>query len=137
MAARAWRSAPGHSPQEITPAFSELAHPTAFRPQPQSGLSRLGVQMSLVALGQHYVRDGTGSEQLYDVIHDPFETVNLMGSARGDLVVGTFRRMLLKVLTADPCAIEVENAYLKPYRQWLKAVAEESPAPRQPMSALE
>ena len=44
---------------------------------------------------------------------------------------------LLDVLTDNPGSIEVENAYLKPYRQWLKSVVEESPAPREPVSALE
>ena len=69
-----WRSAPGQPPPETTPALSELAHATAFQPQPQGRARPRGFQMSLVAPGRHYVRDGTGSEQLYDLRRDPFET---------------------------------------------------------------
>jgi arylsulfatase A-like enzyme len=131
-----WRSTPGQPPPEVTPAFSEIAHATAFQPQAPNGLGGRGFQMSLVALGRHYIRDSTGSERIYDLGRDPFETVNLTGSAQGDQVVDTFRRMLLKLLTDNPGSIEVENAYLRPYRQWLRSVVVQSPAPREAMSAL-
>ncbi len=85
--------------------------------------------MSLVASGRHYIRDGTGSEQLYDLRRDPFERVNLMGSADGNKTVSDFRRTLLKVLTDNPGSIEVENAYLKPYRQWLNSLVQASSPP--------
>jgi arylsulfatase A-like enzyme len=132
-----WRAASGSGSTQFTPAFSELAHPTAFEAQPKSGLVRRGVQMSLVAFGQHYVRDGGGSEQLYDVVRDPLETKNLVGSTEAGQVIGIFRRMLLRVLTDDPGAIAVENAYLKPYREWLKALVTESSVPHDRVSALE
>jgi len=132
-----WPSTPGRSPPEITPAFSEIALATAFQPQPQGVLSHRGVQMSLVALGRHYVRDGMGSEQLYDLSRDPFETVNLAGSADCNQVVGVFRRMLLKFLTDNRGSIEGENAYLKPYRQWLNSLVEEGPPAREVISVLE
>ena len=108
----------------MTPALSELAHLNAFQPQPQDKLSREGLQMSLVALGRHYIRDGTGSEQLYDLNRDPSELVNLMDSVEGKQEVGVFRRMLLGVLTDNPGSIEVENAYLKPYKAWLKSLVQ-------------
>ncbi len=58
---------------------------------------------------------------------DPSERVNLMGSPYGDqAVVVSFRRMLLEVLTENPGSIEVEEAYLEPYRQGLKALIQES-----------
>ncbi len=82
--------------------------------------------MSLVASGHHYIRDGMGAEQLYDLRSDPFERVNLMAPPYGNQAVGVFRRMLLEVLTDNPGSIEVENAYLEPYRQWLKALIQES-----------
>jgi arylsulfatase A-like enzyme len=125
--ARLWSSTPGLSPPEITAAFSELAQASAF--EPQTGRSRRGLQMSLVAFGRHYIRDGTGTERLFDLARDPFETANLAISAEGSQMVGTFRRMLLKLLTDNPGSIEVENAYMKPYRQWLKILVNESPGP--------
>jgi hypothetical protein len=51
---------------------------------------------------------------------DPFEQVNLMGSAVGDEVVPVFRRMLLDVLNDNPGSVEVEKAYLANYRRWLE-----------------
>jgi arylsulfatase A-like enzyme len=119
--AACWVPTPGEAPSATSPALSEHANTTAFQPQPERGLKRRGFQMSLVAQGRHYVRDGMGSEQLYDLRSDPFEQVNLIGSAAGDQVVGSFRKRLLEVLTEDPGSTEVENAYLKPYRQWLKS----------------
>ena len=57
-----WRSAPGQAPQGITsPALSEQADAIAFQPQPDSGRGHGGFQMSLVASGHHYMRDGMGS----------------------------------------------------------------------------
>ena len=93
--------------------------------------------MSLVASGQHYIRDGMGTEQLYDLSIDPFEMVNLMGSARGSQGVQPFRRMLLDLLTDNPGSIEVENAYLKAFRQGLKSLVEDGLAPHVPITAVE
>jgi arylsulfatase A-like enzyme len=115
------RSTPGKLPSPITPALSELAHETAFKPQ--SGNSRRGVQMSLVASGRHYVRDGTGTELLFDLMRDPFETTNLMKSAEGDQMAHPFRKMLLKLLTDNRGSIDIVNAYLNVYRQWLKTIS--------------
>ncbi len=131
-----WRTAPGSSHLENTPAVSEIANPTAFEPQPGNDLRRRGFQMSLVALGTHYIRDGMGLEQLYDLTSDPFERFNLIGSARGDRMVASFRSRLLKVLTDNPGSIEVENAYLKSYRQWLQSLVQQHSTPGDAISAV-
>jgi arylsulfatase A-like enzyme len=125
-----WSPAPGSAPPETTPALSELAGAAAFRPQHERGLSRRGFQMSLVAQGRHYLRDGEGVEQLYDLERDPFERTNVIDSPEGQRAVGSLRQKLLEVLTASPGSIEVERAYLKPYRQWLMSLVETSPPPR-------
>ncbi|MFI5455375.1 MAG: sulfatase-like hydrolase/transferase [Isosphaerales bacterium] len=117
-----WFLTPGQVPPEITPALSEHSSVTAFQPQDERSKSRQDVQFSLVALGRHYIRNGLGSEQLYDLRHDQVESVNQIDSAEGKQVAGVLRRMLLDVLTGNPGSIEVENAYLKPYRQWLESV---------------
>jgi arylsulfatase A-like enzyme len=131
-----WSLAPGPAPPGITPALSELAHLNAFQPQPQDTLSRQGMQMSLVALGRHYIRDGTGSEQLYDLRRDPSELANLVDSPEGRQVLGVFRRMLLNLLVADRGSTEVEQAYLKPFRQWLESLVQASSPPRESTAAL-
>jgi arylsulfatase A-like enzyme len=123
-----WRSIPGQALSQISPAFSEIAHPTAFEAQDTSTLSRRGVQMSLVASGRHYIRYGSGVERIYDLTVDPYETTNLVGSALGDPFVVVFRRMLKKLLTDNPGSSAVENAYLMAYRQWLESAVAESPS---------
>jgi arylsulfatase A-like enzyme len=131
-----WSLSPGQPAPKTTPALSELAHLNAFQPQPRNTLSRAGLQMSLVASGRHYIRDGTGSEQLYDLRRDPSELVNLMDSATGNEEVGAYRRLLLGVLTENPGSIEVENAYLRPYRQWLKTLVQSDSQPHRPATAV-
>jgi arylsulfatase A-like enzyme len=131
-----WSLKPGQHPQEMTPALSEHSTETAFRqPAAEQSLRRRDVQMSLVARGRHYIRDGFGSEQLYDLSQDPFEKVNLMGSTEGKQAVGAFRRMLLDVLVHNPGSIEAENSYLTAYRQWLRSLVDENPPAREPESA--
>ena len=58
--------------------------------------------MSLMSPGWHYIRDGTGPEQIYDLSRDMGEQTNLIGSAEGKKEVGIFRRMLLDMLTEQP-----------------------------------
>jgi arylsulfatase A-like enzyme len=115
-----WRSTPGKTPPSMTPAFSEIANPPAF--QPQTGLETRGLQMSLVVPGWHYLRDGMGDEELYDLWHDPFERVNLIHADLGRHMVGDVRRRLLTVLSDNRASSEVENAYLKHFRQWLSSI---------------
>jgi arylsulfatase A-like enzyme len=125
-----WRSIPGPSAAETSPAFSELAHPIAFEPQDANALSRRGVQMSLVASKRHYIRDGSGAERIYDLTIDPYEMNNLIGSVVGDNFVMDFRRMLKKLLTNNAGSIAVENAYLRAYRNWLESSVDDSQTER-------
>jgi arylsulfatase A-like enzyme len=122
-----WGKTPGQVPPAITtPALSEQADATAFQPQPRSDRGHRGFQISLVALGHHYVRDGMGAELLYDLRRDPLERVNLMNSPDGHQAAGVFRKALLDVLTENSGSVEVEEAYLEAYKQGLKAVIRES-----------
>ncbi len=128
----AWKGTTEDANRETSLALSTYSNATAFEPQSPTTLSRRGFQMSLVALGRHYVRDSSGAEQLYDLQTDSAEQVNLMDSARGEREVGAFRRMLLELLTENPGSVEVERAILKPYRQWLEALVPRKPVqPRQ------
>jgi hypothetical protein len=45
--------------------------------------------------------------------------------------------MLLKLLSDQSGSSEVENSYLKHYRQALRSLVEATPAPREPISALD
>ncbi len=120
-----WWMAPGQAPEGITtPALSEQADAIALQPQPQDGRGHRGFQLSLVASGHHYFRDGMGTERLYDLRSDRSERFDLVGSPYGNQAVGGFRKMLLELLTKNPGSIEVEKAYLEPYRRGLKALVQ-------------
>ncbi len=122
-----WHMAHGKVPQGITtPALSEQVSLTEFQRQPGSGRGPIQFRMSLVASGHHYLRDGMGTEALYDLRTDPFELVNLVRSSRDNQAVRVFRKMLLDVLTENPASIEVDKAYLEAYKQGLKAIIQES-----------
>jgi arylsulfatase A-like enzyme len=130
-----WRSTSRQPPVDVSPAFSEIAHPVAFERQNESNLSRRGVQMSLVASNQHYIRYGTGDEQLYNLRFDPYETNELLRSAEGGRIAAEFRRELSKLLNDNRGSTAVETAYLTAYRQWLESLvakdgAQGSPAPK-------
>jgi arylsulfatase A-like enzyme len=131
-----WPLAPGAVPAKVTPALSEHATVTAFQQSENlEGLRRRDVQMSLVAQGRHYIRDGMGSEQLYDIRRDPVERTNLVDPADTSLLATDFRHMLLGVLNENHGSKEAEDAYLTAYRQWLESIAGEERATAQPISA--
>jgi arylsulfatase A-like enzyme len=120
-----WGLPPGIGPPGIaTPALSEQANrmaQTAFPPQPGPGGLLPGFQVSLVSWNYHYIRDGEGSERLYDLIRDPLDKINLAASADRKDAVEAFRTMLLKVLNDSPGSVEVERAYLEEFRRSLEA----------------
>jgi hypothetical protein len=76
--------------------------------------------VSIVSRNYHYIRDGVGSERLYDLIRDPVDRFNLAASADRKDEVETFRTMLLKVLNDNPGSAEVERAYLDDFRRSLE-----------------
>jgi arylsulfatase A-like enzyme len=124
-----WGLGPGQPPEITSPALTEQAEAAAFQTQPRRARGHPGFQMSLVASGHHYIRHGMGPEQLYDLRVDPLERVNLVASAAVDHRVGAFRTMLLEVLTENRGSVEVEKAYLEPYRKWLEALVQGSSEP--------
>ena len=86
--------------------------------------------MSLVDAGLHYIRDGVGNEQIYDLETDPIERHDLMKSTMGQERVEVLRGRLLKLLNQSPGSAEVEHAYLDVFRRRLKEDVER-PAPTQ------
>ena len=118
-----WKPAGAQVPPKTTPALSELVgNQDVFthRGDPR----RRGIQMSLMSSGWHYFRDGVGREQIYDLSRDTGEQTNLVGSAKGEKMLVLLRRLLLEVLTGDPGSIEVENSYLKSFRQLLESLVQ-------------
>ena len=116
------------APLIATPAFSERADGTALHAQAKNTLDAGWFQMSVVASGAHYLRDSLGEERLYNLKLDPGEQIDLMRTPEGPHRVDNFRKMLLGVLTDYPASAEVENSYLKPFRERLKELAK-TPGP--------
>jgi arylsulfatase A-like enzyme len=126
-----WGLPPGQpSPEMTTPAFSERAVATAIEARRRFIGGSPTFEMSLVARDHHYVRNAIGGEELYNLTRDPYGQFNLLKSTADHLGVNVFRMMLFKVLTENPGSIEVEAAYLRRFRQELKAVISESYPPR-------
>ena len=119
-----WNRQESRSPTaevKISPAFSEQADwSTLEAKQPHTrGFGEF--QMSLVAEGQQYIRDGSGTEHLFDLAVDPFEMDNLMRHSGAEQRVAPFRKMLLDFLIENPASVEVERGYLSRYREQLRA----------------
>jgi arylsulfatase A-like enzyme len=60
-----------------------------------------GPMQSLVAEGRHYIRNGDGREELYDLESDPWESRDLAGSAEDRSTLDRFRTDLARVLGDD------------------------------------
>lgn len=121
-----WGLPPGPVPEGLTsPALAEQSGPAALHPGTRDADGHGGFQISLLAAGRHYLRDGAGKEWLFDMRSDPLERVNLLDFPEGRRAVGDSRRMLLDVLTDAPGSTEVEGAYLESYRRQLKALVPE------------
>jgi arylsulfatase A-like enzyme len=124
-----WGVPPEQAPAEITsPVYSERVDAIALRSRPGGGCQpdEFGWQMSLLAFGRHYIRNGQGVEQLYDLTKDPMERTNLVDSGLANRQVEVFRRMLLDFLSERPGTPEVEGAYLAPFRERLHALVKQS-----------
>jgi hypothetical protein len=114
-------------PGTTSPAFSEQVDFNALPIAAGPDHCNPGFRMSLVALNHHYVRDGQGLEQLYDLRTDPYEKFNLIGPTSSDDDVARFRWMLLAVLTDDHGSLEIEKAYLAAYPNSLEDLVKASP----------
>ncbi|MHB1560939.1 MAG: hypothetical protein ACYC61_26085, partial [Isosphaeraceae bacterium] len=104
------------------PAFAEQVSRATPRPEPGPGGILPGFQMSVIASGYHYIRDGVGKEKLYHLTQDPFEWHDILGSAEAKPDLTPYRRELLKVLVENPGTKEVERAYLGDFRRSLQSL---------------
>jgi arylsulfatase A-like enzyme len=126
--AELWREPRGQpDPQNARAALSEQAEPTAVESHKARLPGNAPFQLSLVADGHHYIRNGNGAERLFDLTVDPFEMQDLLALETGKVRVTEFRRLMLDALEQSKGSPEVEEAYLMQYRNWLKSLVEEAP----------
>jgi arylsulfatase A-like enzyme len=114
--AKAWQPTPGTGHPPVSPSLSEASLPIVPDPRHGPGSTQRGFTMSLVADGRHYVRDGGGTEELYELKGDPLELHNSRGTPDGDRTLGNFRQSLLEILTDDPVENGKGGEYLRRYR---------------------
>ncbi len=83
---------PARSPQElVSPVLSEVG---ASPGQPDWFPSSKGPMSSIVIDGLRYIRNGDGSEELYDLAGDPEERHNLIGDAASQPALAGARALL-------------------------------------------
>ena len=111
--AERWSSPSGTTPAGASPVLSEGSFPIELDPRRGPGPTQRGYTLSLVAKGRHFIRDGGGNEDLYELDDDPTESNNLKGV--GDAIAAA-RSWLLKALPAGPAP-----GYLGLYRRLLEA----------------
>jgi arylsulfatase A-like enzyme len=118
-----WRPATGPGRPITSPALSEASIPFDFHPRRGRPPAHRGYVMSLLSGGQHYLRDGAGQEELYDLEGDPRELHNLNKNAPfGNPVLSSFRIALLQLLVADRPRIGLAVGCLKQYRGSLQSL---------------
>jgi len=127
-----WKSTSQDPARQLTtPAFSERVDATALVARSKEKLDAGWFQMSIVARGMHYMRDSTGVEQLFDLTIDPFEAHDIVSLPDSVRSLQVLRKLLLEVLSDEKASLEVENSYLKPFRDQLESLIVE----RDPSSA--
>lgn len=104
----------------VSPAFSERLARNTTLPGPDPSGTPPEFEMSIVADGYHYIREGSGGERLYNLNTDYAEFDNLMRHSGGAKQVMPFRRRLLDVLETARGTDAVERGYLKRYRRSLQ-----------------
>jgi arylsulfatase A-like enzyme len=97
--ARMWRDDP-HRISDHAPVLSEVDHLETHAPTVNVPAS-LGTVKSVLADGKVYIRNGNGSEELYDLITDPREERNLVDVAAHRASVARLRKTLDQ-MTARP-----------------------------------
>jgi arylsulfatase A-like enzyme len=115
-----WKAAsPKPALETAGPVFSERVGASALHALNARGLRNAEFQMSLVAGDQHFIRDGTGTEMLFNLTTDPFEELDLIKTPYGKEQAESFRQKLVDLLKDCPGSTEVERAYLDRFRQSL------------------
>lgn len=94
-----------------SPAVSHLTK--GPEPQPNTPIGRGDAMQSIVRLPYHYIRNGDGSDALYDLSADPHELDNLAGTSDGNEALVPLRARLYEIITGRPAPEEMP---IRPYR---------------------
>jgi len=98
--ARFWQPSAA-PPATDGPVLSEVAIKTRVSRRPNLAPALRGPLASVVVDGKVYIRDATGSEELYDLARDPAETDNLAGSPAARPALERCRIALDRLVPSD------------------------------------
>ena len=90
--ARYWLNPGSEEPESLDPVLSELSHPSLRDGAPAEGYMR-----SLVTGDMHYIRNGDGTEEVYDLRIDPVELNNIIETPRGTNAAKSARHVLEQI----------------------------------------
>ena len=98
--ARFWRAGEAYAAAPASPILSEL------RPMPKLGpptpAARGQIQSLVVEDRWHYIRYGDGTEEVYDIIADPWEKTDLARTPAGQTIVARYRPTLPDLQRTSP-----------------------------------
>lgn len=86
-----WSPAPDSTRMTMSPVLSEVRSP---RNNPSWYASARGDMQSIVTGRHHYIRNGDGREELFDIVSDPWEAVDLAKTESGKAMLVTARAAL-------------------------------------------
>ncbi|WP_435006103.1 sulfatase-like hydrolase/transferase [Tundrisphaera lichenicola] len=92
--ARYWTLDPSGTTREASPILSEIEAPPEADPNLGDSPATRGPMRSIVEGCFHYIRDGLGSEELYQIEEDPGELDNIAGSPKHTATMEKFRRSI-------------------------------------------
>jgi arylsulfatase A-like enzyme len=104
--ARYWENTP-YSVNSAEPVLSEV---TRDVDTPRRLPNSKGGMKSLVIDGMHYIKNGNGSEELYDFENDPLEVRDLSSSKVAQPAIERFQRALATILATDKLKVERPRA---------------------------
>ncbi|HWE38947.1 MAG TPA: sulfatase [Isosphaeraceae bacterium] len=114
-----WRPRSGSARPATSAALSEVVNPLVLNPRNGLGPRHRGFVTSVVAGGEHYIRDGASAEELYGVAADPSESWNLKDEPEAAPLLQRSRRRLGDALADDAATGGGQPAFLRQYREIL------------------
>jgi arylsulfatase A-like enzyme len=116
-----WRKPPGLTAPRSTLAYSEVAIPRVIRPERGRGSSQRGYTLSVVAEGLHYLVDGTGNEELYELAIDPEELRNVKANPVQLPALDRFRGAIWDMLGGESAARGAAGASPQRFRMLVES----------------
>ena len=121
--AKCWRAETATHGARMSKAISEVDIPLVIGPERGRGPNQRGFTMSVVGEGFHYLVDVKGTEELYDVVNDPQESLNLKNEPGQQPTLNRLRTSVAEFLRDNraPTAVaaDYQKQLMKLMEMWL------------------